>query len=469
MTFRWMLSGSPRPVQIEALSRSYGKPGWGHWLEMRLGKTATALNEYAQYVHDFDIRYLVVLAPNSFKRDWVLAAKKWGLNVPVHEFKSSNCDDLPKFVKKNQFGLIVINYEALAYKKNVEAIKSAVGQQTMIVADESIKLKNPSSATFKASLALAKECRFRRTLSGKPLTQGPHDLFGQLKFMGHLDGWQFALFKVTFCKMGGFQGKQVLGSRNEDRLQEILDKCSFKARKVDWIDGFEKPDYSTRRVFLTPYQEELYGQMQQEFVADLGAKRVTADQVITRLIKQAQIASGFIITETGETVQLVQPKDNPRVAAIRSILEDELSSKLIVFAHFRHSIDLLIEALADFNPAIIRGGAKDVVEQKAKFNQDESCRVLIGQIDATKYGHELVGSAVSPCVTMVFFENSYSNDSRSQCEERNQFGDRSVGLSVIDLTSTDLDEKVIYALQRKEDIAAAILGYDRATGILPTS
>lgn len=128
---------------------------------------------------------------------------------------------------------------------------------------------------------------------------------------------------------------------------------------------------------------------------------------------------------------------------------------------------MLQEALSEYNPAVIKGGADDVVEQKRKFNEDESCRVLVGQIDASKYGHELVGSATSPCVTMVFFENSYSNDARSQCEERNQFGDKSVSLSVIDFASTELDEKVIGALQKKEDVAAVVLGYDRSTGILP--
>lgn len=467
MSYRWMLSGSPRPVQIEALKRSYNQKGWGHWLEMRLGKTATALNEYAQYVHDFDVRYMLVLAPNKFKSDWILAAKKWGLEVPMHEFQSSNAKDLDKFIKDNKYGLVVVNYEALTYKKNIDVISNVAGPDTMIVADESIKLKNPGGATFKAALALAKKCRFRRTLSGKPVTQGVHDLFGQLKFMGELDGWQFALFKAAFCEMGGFQGKQVLGSKNEERLKVILDACSFKARKIDWIEGFEKPDYSIRSVPLTGRQRDLYSQMQRDFVACLGSTVVTADQVITRLIKQAQIASGFIIDELGNTVNLVLPAENPRILAVKSILDDELSSKLIVFAHYRHSIKLLEEALAGYNPAVIKGGSDDVVEQKRKFNQDETCRVLIGQIDASKYGHELIGSERSPCVTMVFYESTYSNDSRSQCEERNQYGDRSVALSIIDFASTDLDERVVKALQKKEDVASIILGYDRSTGILP--
>lgn len=468
MSYRWMLNGSPRPVQVEALTKSYGQKGWGHWLEMRLGKTATALNEFAQYIHDFDMRYMVVLAPNKFKPDWILAAQKWGLQVPLHEFNSSDEKALVKFLKENTHGMIAVNYEALTYKKNFDVIKQACGPQTFLVADESIKLKNPTSATYKNALRLSKECAFKRTLSGKPLTQGAQDLYGQLRFMGELNGWEYALFKAAFCIMGGYMGKEIIGTKNEPRLREILDRCSFTARKIDWIQGFEKPDYSTRRVRLSNEQATMYAQMQKDFVALIkNGATITAEQVITKLIKQMQIASGFIIDDNGNAHDIVPPKDNPRILAVRSILEDELDTKLIVFAHYRHSIGLLEKALADFNPALIRGQANDVIEQKRKFNEDETCRVLIGQIDASKYGHELIGSDKSPCLTTVFYENSYSNDSRSQCEERNQFGDRFRPLSVIDLASTDLDQSIIEALQRKEDVASAILGYDRATGILP--
>ena len=166
--YRWLLDGAPRPVQMKALEQSYGKTGWGHWLEMRLGKTATALNEFAQYIQDYDMRYMLVLAPNKFKPDWILAAQKWGLQVPMHEFNSSDEKALTDFVRKNAYGLVAVNYEALVYKKNVDVLKQVVGPQTFIVADESIKLKNPNSKTYKmrcASLrnvSIAARCRANR-------------------------------------------------------------------------------------------------------------------------------------------------------------------------------------------------------------------------------------------------------------------------------------------------------------------
>jgi SNF2 family DNA or RNA helicase len=468
MSFRWMLNGEPRPVQVEALKRSYKKEGWGHFLDMRLGKTATVINEFAQYIHDFDMRYMLVLTPNRFKPDWVVAIDKWGLKAPVHDFSSSKELDVVAFIKKNHYGVVVVNYEALTYPKNVDALMKVVGPDTFIVADESIKLKTPSTSTFKNALKLAKQCKYRRILSGKPITQGPHDLFGQLKFLGELDGWNFALFKAAFCVMGGYQGKQILGGKNEERLKGILDGCSFQARKIDWIKDFKNPDYFDRKIELKGEQARLYKQMQQEFVAQLGNKIVTADQVITQLLKQSQLSSGFIIDESGTPHDVVALGENPKVNAIRQMLEEEIDGKVIVFTRFRHSVDMLVSVLKEYSPALIIGGQNDTLEQKRRFNETEECRVIVCQAEAAKYGHELIGTAKSPCLTAVYFEATYSLDTRSQSEARFMFGDRAMGWSIIDLYCTDLDYKVVKALQRKENVAASILGYDRDTGILPT-
>lgn len=465
---RWHLTGAPRPVQVEALRRSEGQRGWGHWLEQRLGKTAAALNEFVEFVVNHDGKWLLVLSPNSFKPDWIEAVSKWGVGLPVHLFESSDLKAYERFIKKHQSGIVVANYEALSYKDKVAALEKLVGRHTMIVADESIKLKNPASAAFKAAHRLAKQCGIRRALSGKPSTQGPHDFYSQLRFIGELDGWTYSTFKSAFCEMGGFMGKGVVGVKNADRLNKILNQCSWTARKVDWIEGFEAPDYVSRRVDMTGRQKELYDQLQDEFIAELDDGRiVTAEQIVTKLIKQVQVASGFIIDENGVATNVVHPCDNPRINLVKTILTDELQTKLIVYCHYRHTIDLLLAALTPFNPAVIRGRANDVIEQKKKFNEDPTCRVMIGQIEASKYGHELIGSKDDPCLTSLYFENSYSLDSRSQTEERNRYGDVAVATTIIDVYSTPLDKAVVDALIRKEDMAAAVMGYARETGVLP--
>ncbi|NBS70238.1 hypothetical protein EBT31_15205, partial [bacterium] len=88
----WLLQCEPRLVQLEALSRSYFgatayQPngvidpfpirndlspayGWGHYLEMRLGKTSVALAEMALAQRDGLADKFIVFSPNKFVHDW---------------------------------------------------------------------------------------------------------------------------------------------------------------------------------------------------------------------------------------------------------------------------------------------------------------------------------------------------------------------------------------------------------------
>jgi hypothetical protein len=85
---------------------------------------------------------------------------------------------------------------------------------------------------------------------------------------------------------------------------------------------------------------------------------------------------------------------------------------------------------------------------------------------AGKYGHTLLGIQNDPayrCHTMIFYENTYSLDDRSQIEDRfHRHGQTADSVLYIDLIGTDLDRSAIGALQRKEGIFQAIFQYLRS-------
>jgi len=482
----WPLECEPRMVQLEALSRSYFgvsayKPngdlsptairntlapayGWGHFLEMRLGKTSVALAEMALAARDGLTNKFIILSPNKFVGDWEKEAidKK----APIVPKPITTKDIHRGILKKASAGAFVLNYEALAQGPVARDIADWTSG-AMIIADESIWIKNPSSKTSRAVMMAGKVARMTRCLSGKPMTQGPHDLWTQMRFMGEANGLSPVVFKNAFCRMGGYMGKQVIGINKDSapRLQEMLSRCSWFASKRDWAN-IDSPDYAKRWVDMTPKQLALYKQMDQDFVALLNDAFVTADQVITQLLKLQQIASGFVYDEN-RFAHFIDPESTPpRAKEIEYILENEIpeGQKLVVLAHYRPSMDLLGRVLQRFNPAFIRDDGwhhsndRSVIEEKNRFNNDPACRVIIGQIRATKYGHMLMGNKTNPCLHTVFYENTYSLDDRSQCEERNR-GVNQVGqTTVIDLVSNDRDYAIARALERKESIFEAVKG-----------
>ena len=119
----WLINGEPREVQLEALRRSYygysfrqdqhdegnicrlrsgfvPAKGWGHLLEMRLGKTPLILNEAALFVRDWSFHRAVIFSPNSYKEDWQLEAEKYGFPLPTIAYEQSNINKVIAQINK---------------------------------------------------------------------------------------------------------------------------------------------------------------------------------------------------------------------------------------------------------------------------------------------------------------------------------------------------------------------------------
>jgi hypothetical protein len=502
----WLLKGEPRPVQIEALRRSFmgwwlqqGEDddnqsgyrvvteglartgparGWSHYMEQRLGKTPVLLNEIALLRRDYDSRWAVVLAPNQFKPDWAAEAERFGLDCPTWVFDSADRTGAQRWVDKNRKhgGLIALNYEALLSDKTLSFLEALAGPQSLIGFDESVSIKNSSGALAKRALSVAKSFGWKRALTGKPVVQGPHDLFMQLRATGALNGTNFFAFRNRFCKLGGFQGKVVTGAKNEEELQEILAAWTFLARRVNWLKTPGR-DYATQRVEMLPEQKTHYKRMETDFLTELKREGfetevIAADQIVTKLLKLQQIASGFIIDEVGRAHDIMPPKSNPKLQHVKRMLQEQLDTKTIIFAHYQHSIRLLRSELAEFNPAFIVGASQarefgiDVQAEKRRFNADPSCRVVIGQEQAIRYGHTLMGTPDDPCLNEVFYENNYSLNDRSQCEERPQGAGQVGAITIYDLMCAPIEQDIIDALVRKEDVSSAVMNYARNTGVL---
>jgi SNF2 family DNA or RNA helicase len=451
-------------AQKAALVASKGKPGFGYFMEMGLGKTLVSYEDFLREVEAGTVKRKVVVCPNSFKGGWRDEAVKWDLGVHVHVYNSGNDNDNSAFLRRSfdKPPVLIVNYEAIRSQKTIDYIMAFInGRDSWITFDESIQLKTHDSQQTRAAIALSKYFKFRRILTGKPITQGPHDLWAQMRVLGQLDGKNYYAFKTAFCRMGGFKMKQVIGAQNEELLGNLISPHVFRATKEEWTDLPPKL-YSQREYELSPNMRRMYKQMENEFVLWLeDGDNVSVEAAITKYIKLAQISSGFIIREDGSVEELVAPMDNPRVRLLKEIIEREVSGKVVVAYHHRSTLNILREVLRDGNPAVIQGGlTEDAIRfEKDKFNNMPECRVLLAQIKASKYGHTLLGGSEpeNRCSTMIFFENTYSLDDRSQVEDRiHRHGQVSDSVLYIDMFGTSLDYRVNHALQRKESIFQAI-------------
>lgn len=493
MRVDWLLDCEPRPAQIEALARSYtgykyrdtkndpegpgvalphaGGPakGWGHFMEMRVGKTPTALNEYLLFKRDHGVKAGFVLAPQRYKPTWALEAEKFGVDVPTHVFDSGRRKDFAKFMKDSKGeGMVFVNYEALLYKDNMVLFHEwLAGTASMMIADESVIMKNYTGQYFTRAMLLSKETQVTRPLTGLPTPQGVHDLWAQLRFARALNGFDFFPFRGRFAKMGGFKGKQVKGVREEnaEELDRLLEKHCFRGRRIDWGTKIEN-DNEIVTLSMSPEQQRAYDEMEEDFVMWLNEdEAVTAEQVITKRMKMQQIASGFIIDNEGQPRQIQAFEATPKYMDLRARLDTEIRGKTMVVGYYTQTLENLIEGLQHMKPAIIAGEkimkkyGRNSDAEKARFNNDPECRVIVCQSQAVKYGHTLMGNPTDPCLDLCFFENDYSLDNRRQTEERPQGEGQLGALHIWDYCSSSIETDIIGALQRKSDVADTIMKY----------
>lgn len=460
---QWPLARPPFRAQAEAIRRGWDRDGFNFYMEQGLGKSATTLANFEILRRKGEVRKLLIVSPNSFKAGWVSEIKKAGISLPVAVWSPDRRDRFLKTVRDEKEWIAIVNYESLARLAD-DYVKVIAGQDVMIAADESIKMKNPRSLQSRAALFLGDHCGVQRNLSGKPVTQGPHDLWAQLKFIRRVKKMNFYAFRNNFCQMGGYLGKQVVGARNEEEMQALLNSCSFMARKKDWTDLPDKLDPITVPVDMVGDQRTMYKQMEKDFITSLDdSSMVSVEQVITRDIKLRQIMSGFIMDEEGGIREFMPFKKNPRFKATVELLEDTINGKAVIVTWYKHTMDSLLRNFEEmgYKPAFIRGRMRDeeIEEQKRRFNEEDDCRVIVVQQVAAKYGHTLLGTPGAPCSSMIFFEQSYSLDDRSQIEDRIHRYGQVWPCSYFDFSMSRLDRACVRALQRKESVAAAVLGY----------
>ena len=489
----WLINGDPREVQLEALRRSFygyklrdhkddeGKPrvlrpglvpaeGWGHFLEMRLGKTPTILNEFELYKKYHGMRHAIIFSPNQYKVDWELESEKYGSSVPMLAYEQSR---LPQMIAaynraKGRMSFSV-NYDALIYDETREFLSSIVGPDTYIAADESIKLKNRESQFFIGAMEVRKKAGGPvRIASGLPMTQGPTDFYSQGRFIKMYDGLNFYAFRGQFCKMGGFKNKQIKAIINEDRLNAQITSNAFVAKRKDWGKQSEAEFYE-QRLDIHPTQLKHYSEMEHEFVTMVENAKgevdmIAADQVVGKLMKMQQISSGFVYNEQGDAIEIMDPTKTPKMMSLIELIENELVGKIVIPFHYQKSGEMLLKALAKYEPAAILGDARmsatgrDLIAEKKRFNQDPKCRVMVGQVVSMKYGHDLTGVPGDRATTMFFYENSFSLDDRTQVEARVTTAFQDWTNMYIDPYCSPAEHRAIKALARKEDMVSAVLG-----------
>lgn len=274
----------------------------------------------------------------------------------------------------------------------VEAVRRF--QPDLIVVDESHRIKGASSNTSRGLARLTPLCRRRILLTGTVMPHSPLDVYGQWRFLdpeafgtrladGTVRRTSFSQFRSRFARLGGWMGKEVVGFRNLDEMQDEMAKLSTVARKDEVLDLPPTTDAETP-VELSPAERQAYEDMKKNLAATLAdGSQTVAPNMLAQMMRLRQITSGFLKNDTGQIVEVGHAKSD----VIASLVHDTLAGekRVVVFSHFRHEIARLADRLAAKGTEVVTVTGDTKPEERAavraRFGSDDPARiVLIAQI-----------------------------------------------------------------------------------------
>jgi len=309
---------------------------------------------------------------------------------------------------------------------------------------------------------LKKYCKYRRILTGSPVTKSPLDLFSQCQFLDPwlLDQSSYYSFRTRYavCRKIQVNGRQieiVVGYRNLAELSDKIKPFSYRVLKDDCLDLPPKT-YTKRTIELSDEQKRVYKQMKQTALAVLNGKMVSTATVITQLMRLHQITCGHFKSDDGE----IQEIKNNRINQLMDIL-DEVEGKAIIWAHYRYDIKKIVEAIkkeyGDNSVVTYYGDTTTDERQEAikKINDPNSpVRFLVGTPQTGGYGITLTGAS-----TMIYYSNGYDLEKRMQSEARIDRIGQVNSMTYIDIMAEDtVDTKIVKCLRSKVNIATQIMG-----------
>lgn len=481
--------GGPKPWdhQRRAFLMSRDRPAFALFMEQRTGKTKVLIDTAAYLYTRGKIRQALVIAPNSVKTNWLTD------ELPTHmpdyvkwraacwyasptKTERASLDAAMTGAVPEELVWLVMNVEALSTERAAKAALAFVKRApTIVIVDESSRIKTPRASRTMAITKLRAWAPYRRIATGTPATQGPLDVYAQMKFLDPtiLGFGAYTAFRNHFAIMGGFNGKVVIGYAHLDELQALLDPHSFRITRDECFDIPPK-GYQKLVVDMGQDQRRVYDEMARRMKADLGdGKKVTAAIVLTQMLRLQQITGGFVPIDpdldtwedaamaslNGDNVVAI-PGRNPKVEAVLELAEETVG-KMIIWARFRPEIAAVADALrkeyGDASVVEFHGGIGEDARVKARtaFQDPGSpVRFFVGQTETGGLGINL-----SQARTVVYVSNSFSLESRLQSEDRPMSAEQKHSVAVVDIIARGtVDEKVVASLRGKQDVARAVTG-----------
>lgn len=445
----------PGRHQVFAAIQSSLNEGFGYFMEQGTGKTFAAIIDACNIPSNPDgtpLRVLVV-CPNNVRVNWV---REWNefstLKHKATVIRGGQVARINQLIQAitpegQEISVVIVSYDTLI--QSWEAIGMIPWDVTYL--DEAHYIKSPRTKRWEFCKKLRDVSKRRRVLTGTPIANSLFDTYTLFEFMGEgFSGFtSFKAFREYYgvwdeSRERGFAA--LVGLQNIPHMKDLLSRLTFSITKREALPDLPEKVYDIIEVDLQDEQLDAYMQLAEtlsyEIESDLAESEnlsLTINNVLTKLLKLAQITSGFLnvppeVTDEGEIIKpgyTINFSPNPKIEAIVNLIEEKTpDQKTIIWCCWVPDIEKIARALALNGQDVVTyyGGTSEADRQTAedRFNNDPNCRWFVGNPAAGGTGLNLLGynprlpteEQTTNCDHVIYFSQDWSSLKRSQSEDR---------------------------------------------------
>lgn len=472
----------PFAHQLSEWTAHRQEPARAIFWEQGTGKTKLMIDTMCALFQEGAIDGVVVVAPSGVDRNWLTDELPAHLTDSVapktraFHYRSSKARtkwhqaEQQQLLYHDGLAILLMSYDAFITELGKDYLwKFLKRRKTLYILDESHNIKTPAAKRTQSIVKSGKYAKYRRILTGTPVSQGPFDTYSQMRFLDEafwhpLGIHTFSEFKTHFGEWDkGYNFNQkreydvLTGYKNIEELYDFLQAHSSRVLKEDVLDLPPKL-YSRRYFELSPAQRAAYEQLKSQYYAELESGMVTADLAIVRMLRMQQVLCGYLPQDDEDATLVPLGNQNPRLDALKEIVEG-LPHQAIIWSRFSNDIDIICSALGSQAARYDGRITDDECEANKQAFQRGEKKFFVGnqQKGAT-------GLTLHMAKTVIYYANSFKLIDRLQSEDRaHRAGMDDNAVNYIDLAAEidgapTMDNYTIKALRSKLDIASQITG-----------
>lgn len=319
------------------------------------------------------------------------------------------------------------------------------GTISVIAFDECHKSKEPTSLQSRAMINVT--TKYMVAMSGTPLMNNPLDLYFPMSWLGY-EKHSFYQFKQHYCTLGGWGGSQVVGYKNLEEIREMMDNIMLRRLKTEVLDLPEKIR-KIEYVDMTPKQSQIYKEVYNGVMSEL-QKIKFSNNPLSMMIRLRQ-TTGW----TGVISNTIQ--ESAKMDRMVELVSEIVASgqKAIIFSNWESMTEVTKEKLKSYNPAYITGATKadERMKEVERFQNDNTCKVIIGTIGAMGTGLTLTAAQ-----NVIFLDSPWNMALKAQAEDRaHRIGTKGTVNIITLVCKNTIDERIEELVEKKGQIADALV------------